>query len=136
MFFCANGGSAGLPKATLPTIGARNNGLAKRRGGGLRIARVGRALEEFDGDLEQRTANPSCWVQGLPFAEQQALARSPAEAPVSDDLKGCVGVHQASEERLLPALPSASTATGNRIALPIEAIFGSKPFWLAWFQRS
>jgi hypothetical protein len=36
--------------------------------------------------------------------------------PVSDDLKGWFGDHQTSEERLLPSLPSASTATGKRIA--------------------
>ena len=30
---------------------------------------------------------------------------------------------------------SASSATGNNSALPTEAIFGLKPFWLAWFQK-
>ena len=55
--------------------------------------------------------------------------------PVSDDLNGWLGDHQTSEERLLPALPSASTDCGKRIALPIEAIFGVKPCCLAWFQK-
>src|SRR5262249_52163719 len=55
--------------------------------------------------------------------------------PVSDDLKGWLGDHQTSEERLLPLLPSASTATGKRMALPIEAALGLKPCWLAWVQK-
>src|SRR5258708_12421049 len=55
--------------------------------------------------------------------------------PVSDDLNGWFGDHHTSDERLLPSLPSASTATGNRIALPIEATFGLKPCCSACFQN-
>ena len=35
----------------------------------------------------------------------------------------------------MPSLPSASTATGNRIALPMEATFGLKPCCSACFQN-
>ena len=55
--------------------------------------------------------------------------------PFSDDLNGWLGDHQTSDDRLLPSLPSASTATGNRIALPIEAAFGLKPCCSACFQN-
>src|SRR3954468_23902487 len=55
--------------------------------------------------------------------------------PVSDDLNGWLGDHHTSEERLLPSLPSASTATGNRMALPIEATLGLKPCCNACFQN-
>ena len=56
-------------------------------------------------------------------------------SPVKDELNGWLGVHQTSDDRLWPALPSASTDCGNRSALPIEAIFGVKPCCLAWFQK-
>jgi hypothetical protein len=63
------------------------------------------------------------------------VAISRADCPVSEDLNGWLGDHHTSEERLLPFLPSASTATGNSSALPTDAIFGLKPCWLAWFQN-
>ena len=50
-------------------------------------------------------------------------------------MNGWFGDHQTSEERLWPSLPSASTATGNRIALPTEATFGLKPYCSACFQK-
>ena len=55
--------------------------------------------------------------------------------PLSEDLKGWLGDHHTSDDRLLPSLPSASTATGNRIALPTEATFGLKPCCSACFQK-
>ncbi len=55
--------------------------------------------------------------------------------PVSDDLNGWFGDHHTSDDRLLPSSPSASTETGNRIALPTEATFGLKPCCIAWFQK-
>ncbi len=58
-----------------------------------------------------------------------------ADCPVSDDLNGWFGDHHTSDDRLLPFLPKASTATGNRIALPIEAAFGFRPCCIAWFQN-
>src|SRR6185436_18839204 len=62
-------------------------------------------------------------------------ASCPALAPVSDELNGCVGLHQISVDRLLPALPSASTAVGNSSALPTDTALGLKPCWRAWVQK-
>jgi len=45
-------------------------------------------------------------------------------SPVSDDLNGWFGVHQTSDDKLWPDLPSASTDCGNNSALPIVTIFG------------
>jgi hypothetical protein len=42
---------------------------------------------------------------------------------------------QKAEERLLPSLPSAWSATGKRIALPTEATLGLKPCCSACFQN-
>ena len=55
--------------------------------------------------------------------------------PLSDDLNGWLGDHHTSDDRLLPSLPSASTDTGNRIALPMDATFGLKPCCSACFQN-
>src|SRR5271165_2588629 len=70
-------------------------------------------------------------VQGRPVADIQSFATAPADKPFNEDLKGCVGLHQTSHERLFPDLPSASSATGKRMALPMEATLGLKPFWFA-----
>src|SRR5690606_30079963 len=74
-------------------------------------------------------------VHCRPVALVKPAASSAAVCPLSEDLNGCAGDHQTSDERLLPVLPSASSATGNRIALPTLTTFGLKPFWLAWFQK-
>ena len=55
--------------------------------------------------------------------------------PVSEDLNGTVGVHQASVTRFLPSGPSALTTLGNSSALAMAAIRGLKPFWLHCFQN-
>src|SRR5215510_2007171 len=62
-------------------------------------------------------------------------ARSAAEAPVSDDLKGCRGDHQISVDMPSPRSPRASTERGKSNALPIDATFGRKPCWAACFQN-
>ena len=54
---------------------------------------------------------------------------------MSEDLNGWLGDHHTSDDRLWPSLPSASTETGNRIALPTEATFGLKPCCSACFQK-
>src|SRR4029453_4814397 len=64
-----------------------------------------------------------------------AAPRSPALAPVSEDLNGCRGVHHTSVDMPSPRLPSASTERGNSSALPTEAIFGLNPCWAACFQN-
>src|SRR3954452_6207074 len=74
-------------------------------------------------------------VHCLPAAFSNADASSPEDWPVSDDLKGWFGDHQTSDDRLLPASPSASTDSGKRSALPTLTAFGLNPCWFAWFQK-
>jgi hypothetical protein len=72
------------------------------------------------------------WPAGFAGEGFRELGRA---LPVSDDLNGWLGDHQTSDDRLCPASPSASTACGKRMALPIDAALGTKPCWRAWFQK-
>eukprot|EP01037_Dinobryon_pediforme_P025922 gene25923-28257_t len=62
------------------------------------------ALESF-GSADRFSASTatsnSAWAKPIGWA----LASAAAEAPVSDDLNGWLGVHQTSEPRLCPVLP-------------------------------
>ena len=64
-----------------------------------------------------------------------SLAYCWAVMPVSEDLNGTVGVHQASVTRFLPSGPSALTTLGNSSALAMAAIRGVNPCWLHCFQN-
>src|SRR5438552_1073481 len=64
-----------------------------------------------------------------------AAARSRAEAPVSDDLKGWFGDHHTSVVSPSPTAPRASTERGKSSALPTVTAFGRKPCWRAWVQK-
>src|SRR5882757_487641 len=83
----------------------------------------------------------SAWTKPIgcvhcrPVALVKPSATCAELSPVSDDLNGWLGVHQTSDDRLWPDLPSASTDCGNSSALPIEATLGVKPCCLAWFQK-
>ncbi|MCY1549847.1 hypothetical protein D9M68_860490 [compost metagenome] len=56
-------------------------------------------------------------------------------SPVSDDLKGKVGVHQTSLLMPSPRSPSVCTAEGNSKALPTVTIFGLKPCCRHWAMK-
>src|SRR5580704_17013484 len=78
---------------------------------------------------------PMGWVHGRFVVLVKATAKAAELSLVSDDLNGWFGVHQTSDDRLWPALPRASRACGNKIALPIDTIFGLKPCRCAWLQK-
>jgi hypothetical protein len=71
------------------------------------------------------------WVHCRPVALREGPRRPrPALSPLSEELNGWLGDHQTSEERLWPVSPSASTACGNRIALPMDAALGREALLL------
>src|ERR1700730_13665514 len=121
-FFAANGGRFAPFHCTLPTTVSR---LVAAIAPTMALAsRWGARLSASTATSNSACTKPIGCVHCFLVAASQLAARSFALMPVSDDLNGWFGDHHTSDERLLPSLPSASTATGNRIAFPIEATFG------------
>src|SRR3972149_261772 len=123
-------------QSTLPTMVSRTVTFRASRMVALfsgAVVRVGPSLASSKGACPK----PIGCVHCLLVAAVYPSARSFAVWPVSDELKGWLGLHQTSLESASPSplVPNASTEAGKRSALPMEAIFGVKPCCLAWFQK-
>src|SRR5438132_8743573 len=78
--------------------------------------------------------DPMLCTHCLPVVDSNASANCLQVWPVSVELEGWYGVHQASVATLLTRSPMASVSAGNRRTLATVASFGLKPACEACFH--
>src|SRR5258708_31604801 len=78
--------------------------------------------------------DPMLCTHCLPVVDSNASANCLQVCPVSVELYGWYGVHQASVATLLTRSPMASVSSGKSRTLATVASFGLKPAWAACFH--